>query len=76
MHLDQSPDGVRTYRITKGLTQRALAEKLGVSDQTIANWESGRLYPGRMVFLALIGLEMLESAVSLTGDNQDEAVQK
>jgi transcriptional regulator with XRE-family HTH domain len=29
-------------RISKGLTQEKLAEKLGVTDGTISNWETGR----------------------------------
>jgi len=32
-------------RESKGLTQRDLAYKIGVTDQTISNWESGRSIP-------------------------------
>lgn len=32
-------------RKNKGLTQEALAEKLNVSRQAVAKWESGQVYP-------------------------------
>ncbi len=32
-------------RRNKGLTQEAMAEKLGVSRQAVAKWESGQVYP-------------------------------
>lgn len=36
---------IRKARQEKGLTQEAAAETLGVSRQTISNWENGRTYP-------------------------------
>ena len=36
---------IRKARQEKGLTQEAAAEALGVSRQTISNWENGRTYP-------------------------------
>ncbi|MBR6341997.1 MAG: helix-turn-helix transcriptional regulator, partial [Treponema sp.] len=32
-------------RKNKGITQEALAEKLNVSRQAVAKWESGQAYP-------------------------------
>lgn len=36
---------LRTARIQSGLTQREVAEYVGVSEVTIYNWESGRKTP-------------------------------
>lgn len=33
---------IRAYRIHRGLTQKNLARELGVSQQTIGDWELGR----------------------------------
>lgn len=40
-------------RKNKNLTQQALAEKLGVSDRTIGNWENGRNMPDLSLFKPL-----------------------
>ena len=45
MNLDKVGGLLRTLRREKGLTQRALAEQLGVSDRTISKWETGRGAP-------------------------------
>ena len=36
---------LKTCRKAKGLTQQALAEKIGVSDKTVSRWESDGGYP-------------------------------
>ena len=36
---------LQILRKNKGLTQEELAEKLGVSRQAVAKWESGQVYP-------------------------------
>ena len=36
---------LQILRKNKGYTQEALAEKLGVSRQAVAKWESGQIYP-------------------------------
>lgn len=36
---------IRTLRLKKGWTQQDLADKLGVSQQTIAKWENKRGLP-------------------------------
>lgn len=45
MNLDKVGGLLRMLRREKGLTQRALAEQLGVSDRTISKWETGRGAP-------------------------------
>lgn len=37
---------LRRARADAGLTQEAVAEKIGVSRQTVSNWENERSYPG------------------------------
>lgn len=34
-------DTIRTLREQQGLTQRALAEAVGVTDKAVSKWESG-----------------------------------
>lgn len=36
---------IKTIRETAGLTQTALAEKVGVSQQAVSFWETGERYP-------------------------------
>jgi len=40
-----SPDEIRQIRLRVGLSQRRMAQKLGVSVNTISNWETGRTVP-------------------------------
>lgn len=42
-----SPDDIRETREKAGLTQRELAERLGVSVNSVSNWETGRASPRR-----------------------------
>jgi DNA-binding transcriptional regulator YiaG len=41
-------NALRKRRIEKGLSQHALAERLGVSYATVNRWECGRNLPSRM----------------------------
>ncbi len=38
-------ESIKRLRLSKGLTQEALAERLGVSFQSVSRWESGASYP-------------------------------
>lgn len=38
-------DGIRALREGIGITQRELAERIGVSDKTVSKWETGRGLP-------------------------------
>ena len=38
-------DRIRKWRLERGLFQRDLAKKIGVSEMTIVNWEKGRTKP-------------------------------
>ena len=55
---------IKSARIKAGLTQEQTAEALGVSRQTISNWENGKTYPGivnvvKMSYLYDISLDCL-----------------
>lgn len=50
-------DQLRNKRLDLELTQKALAEKLGVAPNTVARWEADRLVVPAYVPLALKGLE-------------------
>jgi DNA-binding transcriptional regulator YiaG len=54
---DFSPTIFKESREKLGLTQKELAEKLGVTLLTIHNWEHGRTKPNKSVLLALKYLE-------------------
>lgn len=50
------PDGlaerIRSYRLKQGMTQRELADQLGVTQQSVARWEQGS--PPRRYMLRVI----------------------
>lgn len=48
---------LRRRREALGLTQRALAERLGVREETVNRWERGRVPIPRTVDLALVTIE-------------------
>ena len=45
MKLNILCENIRTYRKESGMTQKELAEKLGISDKTVSRWESGVQLP-------------------------------
>lgn len=53
--MDQEKIGrfIASIRKEKNITQNELAEKLGVSDRTIGNWENGRNMPDVSLFKPL-----------------------
>lgn len=54
-----TPEEIKSRRVNLGLSQMQLAEKLTVSQNTIARWERGELLPEHpgMLILAFQGLE-------------------
>ena len=48
-----TPDEIRAFRKANGLSQRALAIKLGCSRRAIEEWEAGRRAPLALLRLAL-----------------------
>lgn len=51
--LSPTPDEIRAFRRALGLSQRALAERLGCSRRTVEEWEAGRRAPLALLRLAL-----------------------
>lgn len=62
---DMTGPELRTRRQALGLTQRALAERLGIPWNTLARWERGelRIEHARLLDLALEALERREEAM-------------
>ncbi len=55
-------EGIKLKEIREnlGLTQAALAAELGVKENTVYRWESGRLSISKTVMLALAHLETMK----------------
>jgi len=47
---------LEALRVNRGLTQQDVADKLGVSRQTVGKWESGEVRPKELVIYALAKL--------------------
>ena len=52
-----SPEEIRRIREAAGLSQRTLAKKLGVSVNSVSNWETGRTEPRRGSIKQLVALK-------------------
>ena len=61
---------LREARSEKGMTQEALAERLGVSRQTISSWENNRSYPDIVSLIALSDIYSLSLDGLLKGDKK------
>ena len=59
---------LRQARLDSGLTQEAVAERVGVSRQTVSNWENNRSYPDIASVIALSELYSLTLDELLKGD--------
>lgn len=62
---------LRTLRQSAGLTQAALAEKLGVSDRAISRWETGQALPD-ITLLPKLALVLHVSVDALLGMDQHQ----
>lgn len=52
--MDNKPlNAIRAARQRKGLTQQQLADKLGVSKQSVSDWECGRNDPAPRTAIAM-----------------------
>lgn len=59
---------LRQARLDSGLTQEAVAERVGVSRQTVSNWENNRSYPDIASVITLSDLYSLTLDELLKGD--------
>ena len=71
--MDQMKTGglIRTLRRRKGLTQLALAERLGVSDKAVSKWERGRGAPDIALFPSLSEALGVDTKALLRGDLEE-----
>jgi transcriptional regulator with XRE-family HTH domain len=65
---------IRERRLNKKMTQKSLAEKLGVSDKTISSWETGRTLPDVELLLKLG--DLLESSFIEKSSIQENLTQE
>lgn len=66
-------DTVKALREQRGLTQRALAEAVGVTDKAVSKWESGRGLPDVSLVESLAEALGVSVAELLTGDVRQNA---
>lgn len=64
---------IRRLREGRGLTQRALAEAVGVTDKAVSKWESGRGLPDVSLIEGLAVALGVSVAELLTGDVRENA---
>ncbi len=64
---------IRGLREQRGLTQRALAERVGVTDKAVSKWESGRGLPDISLVESLAEALGISVAELLTGDVRENA---
>ncbi len=64
---DDYPEQIRTLRAKLGLTQVALAERLGVSFPTVNRWENGKSRPSPLSWQAILDLSKDEGGKEKAG---------
>ncbi|NMW24495.1 helix-turn-helix transcriptional regulator [Rhodanobacter denitrificans] len=52
----KSANSIRAARKAKGLTQQQVADQLGVSKQSVSDWENGRCDPEPRTAIALTSI--------------------
>jgi SNF2 family DNA or RNA helicase len=55
---DDYPDRIKMFRARRGLTQQALADRLGVSFASVNRWENGQTKPSQLSWNRLRQMEM------------------
>ena len=68
--MDQMKTGelIRQFRISMGLTQRELAERINVSDKAVSKWENGNGFPDVSLLSALAEVFGTDVKALLTGE--------
>ena len=61
---------LKTSRIKAGLTQETVAEKIGVSRQTISNWENNNILPSINMLIRIATFFSVSSDYLLELDNR------
>ncbi|MBD2099460.1 helix-turn-helix transcriptional regulator [Leptolyngbya sp. FACHB-261] len=65
----KSKSPLARLRAIQQLTQRELAQALGVTDDTVANWEKGRAIPRLTIRQVRILLKVLECTIDELPDD-------
>ncbi|MBQ9209705.1 MAG: helix-turn-helix transcriptional regulator [Oscillospiraceae bacterium] len=60
---------IASCRKEQGMTQAALAEKLGISDRAVSKWETGKSMPDSGIMLELCGLLNINVNELLSGEH-------
>ena len=60
-----TPEQIRQWRHEHHYSQLLLANRLGVSERTVAGWEQGRFSPAPFLSLALLALAQGQTVQSL-----------
>lgn len=63
-------DKLKTARVNAGVTQEQIAETIGVSRQTISNWENGRTLPDVMSLIKISDMYQISLDDLLKGDGK------
>ena len=69
-------NGIRTLRESLGLTQKDLANRIGVSDKTVSKWETGRGLPDISVLTPLaeaLGVSLSELFAGAKTSNRNKS---
>lgn len=61
---------VKELRLQKGMTQKELAKRLGISTRSLINYETGRCYPRQASIMADLAELLQVSADYLLSDDQ------
>ena len=71
--MDQEKIGrfIASCRKEQGLTQAALAEKLGITDRAVSKWETGRSLPDASIMQDLCGLLKININELFSGERLD-----
>lgn len=81
MEINNTIKPLTYYRALKGMTQAEVAEKIGVSSNSVCYWENGRFAPTnrRLAMLADvlgISIEMLLNSLELARKGAEKKCQK
>ena len=71
-------ENIRKLRRENGFTQEQLAEKVGVSFQTVSRWETGVVYPDieTLPILAEIFETRVDELIGCTKNDKDKILEK